>query len=223
MTYIKLSHIKKDYQDGKKPLHVIRGINMTIHQGDMVSIMGRSGSGKTTLLHILAGLLLPNEGEYYFMDRLLNIQNQDEMRDFRRRNIGYITQEDVLLYDRNVEKNILLPSLFMKYNKKQTKDEVKELADKLNISELLNKKPLNLSGGERQRVAIARALLGKKNMLLADEPTGALDEEAERDVLTVFKRLNSEGMTIVIVTHDKAVSDVCNKHFYLKDGMLQNV
>ena len=128
-----------------------------------------------------------------------------------------------MLYDRNVEKNILLPSLFMKYNKKQTKDEVKELADKLNISELLNKKPLNLSGGERQRVAIARALLGKKNMLLADEPTGALDEEAERDVLTVFKRLNSEGMTIVIVTHDKAVSDVCNKHFYLKDGMLQNV
>lgn len=223
MQCIKIDHIRKDYLNGEKTLHVLRDMEMTLQQGDMVSIMGRSGSGKTTLLHILAGLLRPDSGEYYYMGRPLDMQSRKVMRDFRMQNVGYITQDDVLLYDRNVEQNIMLPSMFVKHNTKQVRNEVNNLAEKLHIVSLLNKNPRELSGGERQRVAIARALLGKKKILLADEPTGFLDEEAEQDVLDVFKFLNTEGMTIVIVTHDNAVSAVCNTHFYLRNGMLQSV
>lgn len=194
MECIKLDRIAKSFLDGKVSHKVILGLDLTVQKGEMISIMGRSGSGKTTLLHIIAGMLMPDSGSYYYDGKLLNTGSQKELSEFRRRNIAYITQTDIMLYDRNVQENILLSTQFIRCNKRQAKQEATELAERLHITDLLYKNPLELSGGERQKVSIARALLGKKGILLADEPTGALDEEAEQEVLNVFTSLNAQGM-----------------------------
>lgn len=222
MECIKINKIAKDFQNGQDTFHVIRNINMTIFQGDMVSIMGRSGSGKTTLLHILAGMLPPDNGSYYFMENMLAPRNYKKMQEFRRQYVCYLTQEDTLLYDRDVEQNIALPLLFSKHSKATLHSNIMEIVEKLQITSLLKQNPAKLSGGERQKVAIARALLGNKPLLLADEPTGSLDEESEQGVLSVFRQLNKEGVTVIIVTHDHTVASICNRQFYLKSGILQS-
>lgn len=220
MECIKLDRIAKSFLDGKVSHKVILGLDLTVQKGEMISIMGRSGSGKTTLLHIIAGMLMPDSGSYYYDGKLLNTGSQKELSEFRRRNIAYITQTDIMLYDRNVQENILLSTQFIRCNKRQAKQEATELAERLHITDLLYKNPLELSGGERQKVSIARALLGKKGILLADEPTGALDEEAEQEVLNVFTSLNAQGMTVIVVTHDWTVANACNTHYNLSQGEL---
>lgn len=220
MECIKLDRIAKSFLDGKVSHKVILGLDLTVQKGEMISIMGRSGSGKTTLLHIIAGMLMPDSGSYYYDGKLLNTGSQKELSEFRRRNIAYITQTDIMLYDRNVQENILLSTQFIRCNKRQAKQEATELAERLHITDLLYKNPLELSGGECQKVSIARALLGKKGILLADEPTGALDEEAEQEVLNVFTSLNAQGMTVIVVMHDWTVANACNTHYNLSQGEL---
>lgn len=217
---LELKNIEKGYVDGKDTHVVLSNVSMKIHDGDFTSIMGRSGSGKTTLLYIIAGLVLPDSGDYFWNNQKLDICNANEMRRFRNEHIGFIMQDDVMLYDRNVEENIKLSALFSKRKDATIDEEVAQLAERLGISELLQRNPSKLSGGERQRVSIARALLGGKKVLLADEPTGALDEETEADVLNVLKELNDDGITIIIVTHDNTVAAACKKHVYLRSGMI---
>lgn len=217
---LELKNITKGYVDGKDTHAVLNGVSMEIRDGDFTSIMGRSGSGKTTLLYIVAGLVLPDSGEYYWNGQQLDTGNAKKMRQFRNEHIGFIMQDDVMLYDRSVKDNIKLSALFSKQKRVGIDDEVYQLAERLGISDLLHKNPSKLSGGERQRVAIARALLGGKKMLLADEPTGALDEETEADVLNVLKELNRDGITILIVTHDNTVASACQKHVYLRNGLI---
>lgn len=220
MTLLRLQNITKEYTNGNSTLSVLRGVNMDVCEGDTISIMGRSGSGKTTLLYVMAGLVMPQEGAYYWKEHPLNIKKPKEMRFFRNEHIGFIMQDDVMLYDRSVKDNITLSSLFAKRNRSQIEKEVKDLAEMLSIGTLLEKNPIKLSGGERQRVSIARALFGRKKILLADEPTGSLDAETEAEVLRLLKQLNKEGVTILVVTHDRIVADICKTHVYLHNGVL---
>lgn len=220
MSFITLEEVNKEYHDGSQTLSVLRDLSLQIKKGDMVSIMGRSGSGKTTLMHILAGLIPINSGRYIFEQRTLDWQSERVRRDFRNTHIGYITQNTVLLDDRNVAENIVIPLSYSSSTKKEMLSKVESIADLLNIKPFIYQNVSRLSGGERQRVAIARAIIKDQAILLADEPTGSLDEKSEAEILSIFSRLNAQGRTIVIITHDKAVADSCTTHYRLLDGLL---
>lgn len=217
---IELSNIDKSFQNGKSRAFVLQGINLSIKEGESVAIMGRSGSGKTTLLHILAGLIPFDSGSYRFGD--MEIAQADENTRCRMRfeQIGYVMQNNALLYDRNVKDNIALPLQFdVRYDDEQ-ENLVRNVARMVGIQDKLAQRPQTLSGGEQQRVAIARALVVGAPLILADEPTGSLDADTEKDILGIFIRLNQAGKTLVLITHDQSVAEICKKHYLLRDGRL---
>ena len=190
---IQLRGVGKTFADGQSSLCVLENLDFCFDKGDMVAITGRSGSGKTTLLNILAGMIPPDTGEYLFKSTPLSLNVEKRMRAFRNSEIGYMTQHNTLLNDRSVEDNILLPSVYSNKNRKGVKARAFQLACELDIEDKLTMNPALLSGGERQRVALARAMIMEPNILLADEPTGSLDENQKKRCLISCKRLTKRG------------------------------
>lgn len=217
---IQLKNIGKAFSNGKYSLSVLDNLNFCFEKGDMVAITGRSGSGKTTLLNILAGMISPDTGEYLFKDDELSLNCEKRMRAFRNSEIGYLPQHSTLLNDRSVEDNILLPSIYSKKKQKVMKERVLQLACALGFEDKLAMRPAVLSGGEQQRVALARAMIMEPNILLADEPTGSLDEKSEEKMLDILQKVNRAGLSIIIITHNQGVSQRCKLSYVLNDGQL---
>ena len=215
---ISLKGICKTYGKGDGLVTALNPINLDIQKGEMVAIMGKSGSGKSTLLNLLAGLDVPDSGEYIYNGKEINTKNQNKMAKFRRNDVGFVVQHFALIDEYSVQQNIALPLRYGKLKGVSTKKRVKEIAERLEISEKLKKYPSQLSGGQAQRVAIARAIAHKPSLLLADEPTGALDEETGKSIMNLFKEINKEGTTVIVVTHDANVASFCQRTIRLHDG-----
>ncbi|WP_205027784.1 ABC transporter ATP-binding protein [Anaerosacchariphilus polymeriproducens] len=217
---LKLQHIQKSFINGRTKRAVLNDINMEISKGDYIAIMGRSGSGKSTLLNILGTLIPYDKGTMIYNNQKVTQLSFDQRSEFRKRHIGFVTQQFHLLHDRNVYENIKLPLNFMKLEKDKIKKEVNKVLEMLDLESFQKVSISKLSGGEQQRVAIGRAIVKKPDILLVDEPTGSLDEESEKSILDIFDMLHSQGTTIVIVTHNTAVSERCDKNYFLKGGKL---
>ena len=215
---ISLRGICKTYGKGDGLVTALNPIDLDIQKGEMVAIMGKSGSGKSTLLNLLAGLDVPDSGEYIYNGKEINTKNQNRMAKFRRNDVGFVVQHFALIDEYSVQQNIALPLRYGKLKGVSTKKRVKEIAERLEISEKLRKYPSQLSGGQAQRVAIARAIAHKPSLLLADEPTGALDEETGKSIMNLFKDINKEGTTVIVVTHDANVASFCQRTIRLHDG-----
>jgi len=209
----KLQNIYKSYD--KEKTFILNDLYFEVHEGDFVAIIGKSGSGKSTLLNILSTIDTPTKGYYIFNEKNLTKLNDNQLAEFRNQSIGVVFQSYHLIEDYTVSENVLLPLMFSSQKKQPNLDGILE---KLDILPLKDKKVKILSGGEQQRVSIARAIISNPKMLLADEPTGNLDHENRDNILSILKKLNGEGMTIIVVTHDLEFAKRFNKIYEIKDG-----
>lgn len=217
---LKLEKIQKAYRDGRKKNRVLDSVNMEIHARDYIAIQGRSGSGKTTLLNIMGAMVRPDQGKLLFGQNDLAHAAERELAEYRRKQIGFVIQRFHLLKDRNVFENIKLPLKYEDMQESKRKRLVGQALEMMGMESYASRFTDQLSGGEQQRVAIARAIIKRPSLLLADEPTGALDEETEAQILDIFDLLHENGMTIVMVTHDGAVAERCTKRYQLRNGGL---
>ncbi len=212
----KLNNIYKSYDNDKT--FVLNNLSFEFQKGELIAIIGKSGSGKTTLLKILATLNKPTKGFYIFDEKNLEKLSNDELAEFRNKHIGIVFQEYNLIGNLTAEENIILPTIF---NKKQSNNyKVNEIAEALGIKSLLNKKANLLSGGEQQRVAIARAMINDPELVLADEPTGNLDNDNANQLFAMLKKLNNLGVTVITVTHNLEFAKMFDKIYELKNGQL---
>ncbi|MFD1737526.1 ABC transporter ATP-binding protein [Bacillus salitolerans] len=217
---IKLENLEKYYISKNIKMNVLKGINLSINEGEMVAIMGRSGVGKSTLLNILAGLEKASNGKYFFYNQDISNHKYTELAAFRRKNVGFILQNHALIDEKNIFENVALPLLYEKKSKREIQEKVVSMLTQLGLLEKASQYPRQLSGGQSQRVAIGRALINDPKLILADEPTGSLDEETEQVILNLFEEINRAGKTFILVTHDEAVANKCNRIIALKDGTL---
>lgn len=217
---LEVQNIKKIYRSrfGKNDLEALKSINFTVEAGEYIAIMGESGSGKTTLLNILALLDRPTSGKVFLMGKDLQEIKDSEMAKFRRENLGFVFQDFNLLDNFTVKENILLPLVLSDEKISVMEEKLLKITKKLNVSDLLNKYPYEISGGQKQRTAIARALISDPKILLADEPTGALDSNSTRELLKVFKDLNQDNETILMVTHSIMAASEAKRVLFIKDG-----
>lgn len=218
MSLIELKNVCKIFGKSEASTKALEDINLNINRGEMVALVGRSGCGKSTLLNILGGLDTPTEGEYIFDTTNISILNPNKLAAFRRNHIGFIVQDFALISDMSSFENIALPLKYRKIDSGILTDAVDSLLKSMDIFEKKDAFPSELSGGQCQRVAIARALACNPDVLLADEPTGALDENNGEIIIDIFKQINNKGVTIIMATHDKAIANECKRIIELKDG-----
>lgn len=218
---ISLKGIHKSYKVGSNSLHVLKGIDVTIQTGEMVSIMGPSGSGKSTLLNIIGILDNYDEGDYHLDDVLVKQLSEKKAAQYRNRYLGFVFQSFNLLPFKSAIDNVSLPLYYQKVGKKARTKRAEELLEKVGLSDWKMHLPTELSGGQKQRVAIARALVTNPKVVLADEPTGALDSATSVEIMNIFKDVNASGMTVVIVTHDPEVAKSTQRLIQLKDGYIE--
>ena len=220
MSLLEVKNMKKIYTTrfGSNQVEALRDVNFTVERGEYVAIMGASGSGKTTLLNILAALDKPTEGKVYLKDRDLGKLKEKEIATFRRQNLGFVFQDFNLLDTFSLKDNIFLPLVLSGKKYPEMEKRLKPIAEKLGIEKLLEKYPYEVSGGQKQRAAIARALITKPQLILADEPSGALDSKAADSLMNLFTTINQEGQTIVMVTHSVKAASSAKRVLFIKDG-----
>jgi len=219
---IHLEDINKTYHNGA-PLHVLKGINLDIERGEFVSIMGASGSGKSTLLNILGILDNYDTGDYYLNDVLIKKLSETRAAEYRNRMIGFIFQSFNLISFKNAVENVALPLFYQNVSRKKRNILATEYLDKLGLKDWAHYMPNEMSGGQKQRVAIARALISQPQIILADEPTGALDSKTSDEVMQILKEVNDLGMTLIVVTHESGVANRTNKIIHIKDGIIEDI
>ena len=220
---LKLENVHKSYLVGKMPVYALRGINLTIEEGEFLTIMGPSGSGNTTLLHLTGALDRPIEGNIWFNQKQKNLAtlSSDELADYRLFNVGIIFQNFNLVPTLNVKENIQLPLIFANKLPKKDQDNVlQNLVEKIGLQDRLSHFPSELSGGEQQRIAVARAIINNPSILLADEPTGNLDTKNGRIVMDLIHQIHEEGRTVIMVTHDKSLASEGTRTIELLDGKI---
>jgi putative ABC transport system ATP-binding protein len=217
---IKLANITKTYHMGSEELAVLNDISLSITQGELIAIMGPSGSGKSTLMNIIGCLDRPTSGTYLFEDREINTMTDDELAAVRNKKIGFVFQTFNLLPRFSALKNVEVPLIYSGIPARVRSERALPMLEKVGLADRVQHKPTELSGGQQQRVAIARALVNNPPLLLADEPTGNLDSRSGEDILNILTQLNQQGVTIVIVTHDKDVAGRCTRNITLKDGRI---
>lgn len=218
-----LNGIYKNYLTGSMEVPVLKDINLSVEEGDYLAIMGPSGSGKSTLMNIIGCLDKPTSGQYLFDGVDISRQNDAALSKIRNSGIGFVFQNFNLLPRQTALENVELPLLYANVRKKKRKEIAAQALEKVGLADRMNFLPTQLSGGQKQRVAIARAIANKPKILLADEPTGALDSKSGDQVMELFSQLNSEGMTIVMITHEKAIAECANKTIVIYDGELKTM
>lgn len=217
---IHMDGINKSYQMGEEKLHVLKDVSLTVEKGEFLAILGPSGSGKSTLMNMIGCMDIPDSGEYYLDGDAIHEKRDKELNKVRNREIGFIFQKYHLISTYTVVQNIIMPLLIRGMSHRQAQDACMETIRMLGLSDRLNHKPSELSGGQQQRVAIARALVSEPAVLLADEPTGALDTSSGEEVLKLFGKLNKMGHTIVMITHDLEVAKAAGRTVKIVDGMV---
>lgn len=215
---IKLRDIKKSYAMGQNQVEALKGITLDIDAGEFVSVQGSSGSGKSTLLNILGILDSGDSGSYTLDDTLISNLSQKEAARYRNRFIGFVFQSFNLIHHKTAVENIALPLYYQGVPRRQRNAKALEYLERVGLVDRADHKPAELSGGQSQRVAIARALITQPSLLLADEPTGALDTQTSEQIMQIFKDVNGDGMTVLIVTHEEDIAAQTNRTIHLRDG-----
>ncbi|MEO0647434.1 MAG: ABC transporter ATP-binding protein [Cyanobacteria bacterium J06650_10] len=217
---IEMTGITKVYQLGDMDVPILKGIDLTINASEYVSIMGASGSGKSTLMNIIGCLDRPTEGRYHLEGRDLTTLAKDELAFIRNQKIGFIFQQFNLLSRSTAVENVMLPMVYAGVPKRERRDRAEVALQKVGLGDRINNRPNQLSGGQQQRVAIARALVNEPALLLADEPTGALDSQTSQEVMDLFNQLNSQEITIIIITHETEVAEQAKRQIRIQDGLV---
>lgn len=219
---IELKGLHKSYITGNNKLHVLKGLDMQIEQGELVSIMGSSGSGKSTLLNVLGILDSYDQGHYKLNNTLMSNLSEKKAAQYRNNMLGFVFQSFNLISFKNAMENVALPLYYQGVNRKKRNSIALEYLEKMGLKEWADHMPNELSGGQKQRVAIARAMISKPKVILADEPTGALDTKTSLEVMDLFRGINKNGITIIIVTHEKDISEKTDRIINLRDGIIES-
>lgn len=220
MTILKLTDICKDYAQGKQTVRVLKNINLSVEQGEYLAIMGPSGSGKTTLMNLIGCLDVPTSGTFELNGKNLKNSSDNALADIRNKYIGFVFQNFYLMPKLDAVDNVALPLLYAGVPPKERRARAVEALNAVGLGERIHFRPNQLSGGQCQRVAIARAIVTKPTLLLADEPTGALDTKAGNQIMEIFRKLSEDGMTIIMITHAPAIAECADKIYHILDGEL---
>ena len=219
---LELRDVCKDYTRGKNVVPVLKNVNLQVLEGDYIAIMGPSGSGKTTLMNLIGCLDLPTSGQYILKDQDMSTLNDNQLAEIRNKHIGFVCQNFYLLPKMTALDNVALPLLYAGVGQKERRARAKEALESVGLADRIHFYPNQLSGGQCQRVAIARAMVGSPELLLADEPTGALDTAAGYQIMEIFRGLADRGMTILMITHEPSIAACANKVYHILDGRLQD-
>ena len=219
---IEVQNLTRDYHLGETVVHALRGVTMSVASGEMVGIMGPSGSGKSTLMHLVGCLDTPTEGSVRIRGQDVSSLRETELAVVRNRRVGFVFQQFNLLPRISVLENVATPLLYAGVPARERRDQAAAALENVGLGDRLRHRPNELSGGQRQRVAVARALVTGPSIILADEPTGNLDSTTGKVILELFKVINSSGTTVLIVTHDMGIAEICPRVVYLRDGLIES-